>query len=282
VKLALPMWLKNLKVTRVALVDKPANPEAEVVIYKAKTPPTPPPSGPSDGTCPNCGAVLKDGMCPNGDMEKDGPGLSDVHSPAPMGGKKKPGLKKPSDTKTDEHDAYKGVTMADETPKNDVVKAAVENAEIKKLHDELEVAKAEKKLLAERVEKIELARRNEVYIQKAKEFDYLPGAQADDLGPLLSKIDAALTEPERNTMWTYLRSANQAIKHSALFGERGVEGIGGLGTSEPEQALQKIARSKMETSDGKLDFAKAYALAIKENPKLYEKYEADRVSAHRR
>jgi len=219
-------------------------------------------------------------MCPNGDMEKDGPGLSDVHSPAPMGAKKKPGLKKPSDTKTDEHDAYKGTKMP-EDPKNDVVADAIAKAELADVKKALEVANAEKKLLAERVEKIELARRNEVYIAKAKEFDYLPGAQADDLGPLLSKIDAALTEPERNTMWTYLRSANQAIKHSALFGERRVEGIGGLGTSEPEQALQKIARSKME-ADPKLGFAKAYKAACEENPKLYEKYEADRVSAHRR
>lgn len=280
----LPTWLRKLKVTRVALVDKPANPGAEVVIFKAQTPPTAPPKGPSDGTCPQCGAVLKDGTCPScGYTAKDNPGLSDVSVPGPMGqGKPKKLPKRPPGSQED--DAYKakgaGTMPEDEKPKNDAVADLVAKAEITEVRKELEKERAEKRLLVERVEKIELARRNEVYIAKAAEFDYLPGAKPDDLGPLLSKIDAALTDAgERERFWETLRGANAAIKHSQLFGERGVEGVGP--TSDAEAALNKIAKSKQE-ADPKLDWGAAYAKAMTENPKLYEKYEADRRSANRR
>lgn len=232
-----------------------------------------------DGTCPGCGYTTP--------MKQ--PGLSDVNRPAPLG--EKPYGAAPQGTKklpvtpkgADEHDAYKGVTMP-EPEKEPTTKAVIdllEKVEVTELKKALEKEQTEKRLLAERVEKIELARRNELYISKAAEFDYLPGAKPDDFGPMLSKIDAALTDPERQTFWTYLRSANQAIKHSHLFGERGVEGAGGLGDSEPEIALRKIAKSKMD-ADSKLDFAKAYQAAITENPKLYEQYEANRRLATRR
>lgn len=267
----LPNWLSKLSVRRVALVDQPANPAAEVVLFKAKNPPAPPPAS-DDGTCPSCKVPLgQDGKCPEcGYMAK-----------APAGNLGPPEKLPKTPPGSDEHDAYKGVTMPDE--KKEVTKEAVvellEKAEVTELRKALEHEKAEKKLLVDRVEKIELARRNEVYIAKAKEFDFLPGATADDLGPILSKMDAALPDSERAKIWEILRSANQAIKHSALFGEVGREGIG-LGSSDAEQALEKITKSLME-ADPKMDHATAYTKACKDNPKLYEKYEADRRSARR-
>lgn len=141
------------------------------------------------------------------------------------------------------------------------------------------VAKADrlaKELSAERerLQKEREERQRQEYIQKAeREFRHLP-VSAQDLGPVLLKMERALDKAEFELVCKALAAGNEAL--SQQFRERGGEGEG-MGTSAYDKLMAKAAEIKKR--DG-CSIEKAFTKALDEYPELARAEREERNRAH--
>jgi hypothetical protein len=173
-------------------------------------------------------------------MKDGGPGLSDVHVPA--------------------GDIHKGEHMETQADRDQLIS----------LKKALEVEKTDKEALKARLEKMEGERRHERFIAKVKRFSYVPTLLPDDFATIFAKIDAALSEPEREKFDKMMTATNAALRQSALFQEYGVTGHKGIG-SEPENQITALTKAE-QAKDPKLTKGQAYEKVLRENPELYHEY----------
>lgn len=222
-----PKWLEKLRVTRVALVGQGANPDADVVIYKAKDVP-PPSDGDADDTV-------------EGKKQKSMPARGDVHTPGTM---KKPKL---STYKT-------GEPMPDPT---EIEKQAADLAERvakaeaahKELTVRLEKAEKDREAATAQIQKLESDRRAEQYIAKARTFKGLPGID-DAFGAILEKAEANLSAEEIVKFEAVLSGAKESIRKGALFAELGR--IGANADTAKDQTTAAVAKAGGVNKSGKM------------------------------
>ena len=134
---------------------------------------------------------------------------------------------------------------------------------------------------AEELAKSEKAARELVECSKRaeKEFPNLPGT-AEEKGAILKMLKDKLSTDEVTKVETLLKAGDAAL--ATVTTEVGKSGsgavitskVGGSGKEDPATKLEKLANEKVEKSDGKLTFGKAYDQVLKtpEGKKLYDEY----------
>lgn len=145
---------------------------------------------------------------------------------------------------------------------------AIEDAEAAK------VAKAkadedEKVELKKRLAKIEEDREIETFEKRAAEFAHIPGMSTAELAKVLRSSSKSLSADEFKKLEASLKSADDAVKKSNLFGEHGSSVSG-----DPASAygkIQAIAKSLREKNP-KLTEAQAVLEATEQHPELEAQY----------
>lgn len=155
-------------------------------------------------------------------------------------------------------------------PAADLTKAD-ESENLRKAQDEItELREALQKSEADKA-KAEADRRREQFVRKAAEFKHLPGVTADDMGSILEKADRLLPKAENDKLVAVLKSANEIVGQSALFGERGSAASG-----EKTAYGEITAKAEdLRKADGKLTLEQARARVIKSNPDLFRRYQTE-------
>lgn len=138
----------------------------------------------------------------------------------------------------------------------EIRKANVEIAELRKAQKAAEAA----------VEKEKEATRRRQYIEKAAEYQKIPGVVPDDFGEILMKCESALTEDEVKKLNEILKAAAENIGDE-LTKERG---SGVDAESDVAAELETLVKAQME-QDPKLSRAQAEARVYKRNPGLLDR-----------
>jgi hypothetical protein len=125
-----------------------------------------------------------------------------------------------------------------------------------------EVAKL-KKDLADRDEREEVAK----FRGKASELQFLAGNSTEEIAKTLRAANKALSEKEYKAIEKLLKNANEVVKNSPLFKDKGNPG-NDLDMSDPESKILAIAK-EFRKADPNLTEAQAVSKAIKENQDLY-------------
>lgn len=181
---------------------------------------------------------------------------------------------------TEKQDNREDEPMADPVKlPEDVIKALAEATELKK---RVEAAETKAKDAESRIAKMEDEKQREVFIAKAKDFSALPGANPDDLGPILRKAYGVWSPEEQTKVETILRGAVKIAQDSALFRELGVPGQGA--GADPYSKLETMANALIQKSQTPLTLAQAMAKAeaTPEGRALYNQYAKEREDAARR
>jgi len=105
------------------------------------------------------------------------------------------------------------------------------------------------------------------YLARAEAFKHLPNVVPADFAPILSKIDKALKDEEREKLAEILKAADAAIAEGKLFEEIGRGEVPDAGSS----ALAKLnaKAEELRKADTSLTKEQAFTQATKENPELY-------------
>lgn len=107
-------------------------------------------------------------------------------------------------------------------------------------------------------------RLNAEYVTKAETMPNI--AKADDLGPLLRKIESALSDDEIELFLGFMTQANARIESGDLFTELGK---GGFGTESLNSAeAQATAKAKEKATAKGITFEAAYSEVLKEDQDL--------------
>src|SRR3989338_651520 len=232
--------LKNLVLRAIALVDRGANQEARVVLTKRDDAEDAPMREAEHGSMDECMAA----------------GKTEAECKELMAAMKR----------------AEEEQMPDKLPE-DVTKALAEVADLKKRATEAEAAQ---KAAETRIAKMEDERQREVFIAKAQEFKDLPGANPDDLGPILRKAYGVWTPEEQQKVEAMLRGAVKIAQDSALFQE--------IGAARPAvgSALDKLnaKANELVQKDGKMTFAQAFAKVCDtdEGKAFYHQHEQEEAS----
>jgi len=232
--------LKNLVLRAIALVDRGANQEARVVLTKRDDAEDAPMRKAEHGSMDECMAA----------------GKTEAECKELMAAMKR----------------AEEEQMPDKLPE-DVTKALAEVADLKKRATEAEAAQ---KAAETRIAKMEDERQREVFIAKAQEFKDLPGANPDDLGPILRKAYGVWSPEEQQKVETMLRGAVKIAQDSVLFQE--------VGAARPAvgSALDKLnaKANELVQKDGKMTFAQAFAKLCDtdEGKALYHQHEQEEAS----
>lgn len=253
--------LLNLEVEEVSLVADPANPEAKVLITKAKA---------GDGMkCPKCGEMNEKGAT---ECAKCGYAMKAVN-------------------KENNMDLEKDLKAAEELAEAEQAKRVAAEAEVAELKKEVEDLKKaaetpeviEKRKLealpAEFRKRLEDAeaeikkgkeeKAEAVAIAKCKEsFPNLKGTSEAN-AKLYRKAVASMSAEEVNAFDELLKSASEAMK-SNLFSARGSDGtVSANATSEFEAKVAEIQKA-----DPKLTYKDAMTKVAREHPALFDRHRA--------
>ncbi|MBC7340959.1 MAG: hypothetical protein H5U02_00635 [Clostridia bacterium] len=131
---------------------------------------------------------------------------------------------------------------------------------------------------AEELEKVlkeerDRQRVKEFVAKAASEFANLPGAKAEEFGPVLKGIAEKAPE-EWQKLEGVLKAADQAIRKGMLFAEMGRSGIAAGGSAVAK--IEGIAKSLVEKDASRLTMAQAITKALEMHPELYEEYLAEK------
>ncbi|MFW6080129.1 MAG: hypothetical protein ACODAE_10940, partial [Gemmatimonadota bacterium] len=118
----------------------------------------------------------------------------------------------------------------------------------------------------ERLSAMEARRERERFVTKAASLTHLPNWSADDIGPVLQKVAAALSEDEFEALEKALRAADGALAEAALYAE---VGSGGGGAASVDEKVEARA-AELRKADPSLSREKAIAKVYDENPGLYD------------
>lgn len=236
--------LVDLEVHEVSLVEKPANPDARVVLFKSAEAPADKAAPPSM-KCPKCGGQMAGGKC------------------------SKCGYMAPKEKS--EMTEQKTETPVPE-PKSEVTKAEFEavSKALKDLQDKLAAkeqanVELEKKLAEEtRVRKVK-----DSVARVAKEFSHLP-AKADELGTALLTIAEKASDASK-VIEDVLAKCEESIAKSPLFKQVGKsEAPANSATAEFDQLVAKAM-----ADDKSLSKYAAEVRVINQNPELYGRMNAE-------
>lgn len=144
-------------------------------------------------------------------------------------------------------------------------------AELKKAADEAEASKAQ-------LATLEAERERAAAIAKAAEFRDLPGANPDDMGPILVKIKKALEAAEYEKLTGILKASANVIRKSAVFSEIGA------GDGSPTTARAELARKadELRKSEPSLTPQQARARVIKSDSGLMDRVNAEEAAQRQR
>lgn len=238
-------WLSRLRITRVALVDKGANPDADLVLAKR-----------DDDTKKAEHATMEECMAAEHDEEK----CKEL-----MAAMKR----------------AEGDHMADQKLAEDVAKAQAEVADLKKRLDT--EAEARKKAEAD-IQKMRDAEITKAFVTKAQGLSHLPGNEPAKFGPILQKMYAGLTEEEAKLADQILAGADNQLATSKLLEELGT-GSGGFVGTVWEKMQKMAAQLIEKSGDGKLTEAQAMKRLSETNPEfraLEKQYDEEQREAARR
>ena len=245
-------WLRRMQIDKVALVDKGANPDADLVFFKR--------ADVKKRACPECGEEMGEATkCPECGYTMEKRDMSDTKKDAERIAKLESDLKAAQDE----------VTKA---------KAATKDApDVVALQKRVEDAEKAAKETTERLAKMEDARQTELYVRKVKGWGHLP-VKADDFAPVLKRI-AKVSETDAQAVEAVLEKANAAIRASGLLREFG--GSGGA-DADAYSRIQAGAKALMQ-KDGKLtpEQAEAQFQMTPEGKALYREYEAEQAERSR-
>lgn len=231
-------WLKNLKLKHIALVDRGANPEADIVLAKRD----------DTETAPAGHAVF---LVQPGTKTTGAGTMPDMD------------IQKAIDAAVAEAVKKQSEEVAALKKRADDAEAAAKAS--------AESAKAE----AAKVAKMEADRRHEQFIAKAKTYDAIPGASPDDFASLLEVAETGMTAEQTVKFEQVLKGANEAIKQGQLFA---TIGSGRSGNPTGAEAKMKTAAQELQKADGKLSYPQAFAKVMTQQPELYKQYLAEKES----
>lgn len=275
--------LRNLRITRVDLVDAGDNPTADILLFKRRD------AVEKADKCPHCGTVLKDGKCTSCDYVKKGAdhnvNFEELLKSVPEAQR---------DALLKAHKAALEAPQSEvvkrdqeiQTLKADITKRDEQIAELKKSTNQTEdeVYKALPEGVRKRIEAAELkAKEAETvakrladetmtreFVAKAASFTALP-VKAEEFGPVMKSLHAAAPE-QFLVLEGVLKAANELISKGKVFTEIG-SNAGGA-TRAWDQIVAK-ASERVTKSAGAHSLEKAIADVMRENPELYKAYQAE-------
>lgn len=136
-----------------------------------------------------------------------------------------------------------------------------EYAALRKEHDEL-VVKTEQ----ERKERV----RKEYIAKCAKEYSFVPGMSAEEMGDMLEKAYEASEEFGQNLEKQWAQT-HAAIRKSQLMVNQGIA-MTNSGGGSAWSKIQSLAKELVQKSDVGLSEAKALDQVMKSHPELYQEY----------
>lgn len=157
-----------------------------------------------------------------------------------------------------------------------VLKAA--DTQVAATRAELEKAAAKAQESEARLATIQAETERKESIQKAAEFRDLPGANPDDLGPVLLKIKKALDPAEYEKLTSILKASATIVRRSALFTEIGSD-VAGANTARAE--LDKKV-DDLRKSNPKLTVEAARAQVYKSDKALMDRVQAEDAERRQR
>lgn len=256
--------LTKLALNRIDLVDRGANPGAQVALFKRAPVTVSEETTKMDYKCPDCGKQF----------------TSKAEMDAHMAEEKQEGetakrlAKMASDLAAMTTRAEAAEAKLPKPEEDEIVKAAIDpviKAAIKKAQDEAEKARKEAAAAREEVAKATEEREQSEFIGKAEKLPSF--GRAREFGPILHKISKALTADEWKVFWTRLNSADHALRVSKAFDELG---LSASDEGEPNERLTAMAQDLVKQSvakgaDKKMSFEQAYTqvLATPEGRELY-------------
>ena len=138
--------------------------------------------------------------------------------------------------------------------------------ERKALYDRLEALQKANEELRQKLEEQERLRREKEAIEKAaREFRNLP-VKAEALGPILLKLESALTEDERKELFRVLKAADEVMAKAEFFKEIG-SAVSESTIDDPQAKLERKAKELADKEGIPLQVAKAEVL--KRDKELY-------------
>ena len=152
-------------------------------------------------------------------------------------------------------------SVVDEVVRKQVVdlQKQVETAEAARKAAEATATDLAKKLdgQAAAIAKMQTERRNTEFVAKARTIPAF--GKAEEFGPILAKIEGALTAEEYGKVETRFKAINDQLGASELLRE-----IGGGGGDEPASATAKLdALAKVHQKEKGVTYEAAYAVVIK-------------------
>ena len=125
--------------------------------------------------------------------------------------------------------------------------------------------KLEKSLAKERDERL----RREFVAKAQKEFRFVPGKPAEELGLMLKSLYAMDSQIAKDVEGIF-KSVSAMVEKGDLLDEIGSSMTGDAGSGSAYSKLDNIAKSRVAKSDE--SYAKAFEAAMKDNPGLYTAY----------
>lgn len=230
--------LKGLKLDRIDLVDKGANPGAMITLFKRDT--------------------MAEKPTPEQQIEALTKSVADL-------------TKRATDA---EAEVLKLKAKPVEPPKpEDVLKGASPEVQalIKSTNERLEKAEKDARENRERLEKAEEKAELESFTKRAEELSGIGIAKSH--APILRKIAKALTADENKEFDRVLKALQEQVAKGALFVALGADG--GEDGAEPLAKIEKMATDRAAKSAGKETYQQAYS-AILETPEGKQLYAESR------
>lgn len=233
--------------------------------------------------CAECGSVLKDGACPQGHgvkkSEPNAGGAGDSTNDPIPGAEMRTSQTFTDIAKANEHIGVLTTALNDAEGKLDSEIAKSDPVAVIVKGMSPAAAEAYRKM-HERNARLETERLNEGYVSKADKI--LKGAASADAEgraaalAVVKTLAGVATDAERATAETFVTKLSEqyATLSAELDGYEVGGGVGGAGTSDNADRLEKAARELMK-SDGKLTLHQAVSKALENDPSLYDEAPAE-------
>lgn len=251
--------LKGLLVDRVDLVDKGANPDAHIMLYKRD-------SGDIINKKEEKAMTFEELMKSlNDDQQAIIKAELDAKDAAALK-EKEDALKKAEEDKASVQkalDELKEEVQKAAKPAEDILKSVPE--EVRKM---VEDAKAEAQAAVKKSQDLEDRMAKRDFIAKAATLEGLP-TDADTFGPVLKNISSAVPE-DYKILIDVLEKAANTIKESDLFKTIGSDVDGGA-TSDVTKRVETLAQ-ELKKSDSSLTIEQARLKVLEADPNLYKQY----------
>lgn len=236
--------LRRLKLDRVDLVPRGANPEANIMLFKNRND--------TSASASTVAAIVTS-------KEKV---MSDTELEA-----KVEELEKQLTDATAERDEAKA--KLEETSEAELEAARNRIAELESELEKSDKTDVRKKLdeLAAENEKLRKAERRRTFVEKAQTYKDL--GDPARIAPLLEEADEHFSEESQKTLVSFLDAASEQVEKGKLFAQLSDPG---RESDDWESQLAKAAQERVEKSDGGLTIEQAKTQIMHENAELRDEY----------